>query len=124
MGAAVQALKFFEFAENISAAWIWTRIKRVGTSRKSLLQEELGYIEGGSQTLVNALVQAQSRERRRPHPPGKSPVGRVLVAGRRWSWEVAIVGDSKIKISPPTPSFRRFRRPWCRTMTPDLPPAA
>src|SRR5581483_4935495 len=51
-------LKFFEYADNISAAWIWTRIKRVGTSRKSLLQEELGYIEGGSQTLVQALTKA------------------------------------------------------------------
>ncbi|MEO1324903.1 MAG: NAD(P)/FAD-dependent oxidoreductase, partial [Pseudomonadota bacterium] len=49
-------LKFFEYADNISAAWIWTRVKRVGTSRKSLLQEELGYIEGGSQTLVDALL--------------------------------------------------------------------
>jgi protoporphyrinogen oxidase len=51
-------LKFFEYADNISAAWIWTRIKRIGTSRKSLLQEELGYIEGGSQTLVDALTKA------------------------------------------------------------------
>ena len=51
-------LKFFEYAENISAAWIWTRIKRVGTSRKSLFQEELGYIEGGTETLVHALARA------------------------------------------------------------------
>jgi protoporphyrinogen oxidase len=51
-------LKFFEYADNISAAWIWTRIKRVGTSRRSLLQEELGYIEGGSETLVRALTKA------------------------------------------------------------------
>jgi len=51
-------LKFFEYADNISAAWIWTRIKRLGTSRRSLLQEELGYIEGGSQTLVDALTRA------------------------------------------------------------------
>jgi protoporphyrinogen oxidase len=51
-------LKFFEFAGNLSAAWIWTRIKRVGTSRRSLFQEELGYIDGGSQTLVNALCAA------------------------------------------------------------------
>ena len=50
--------KFYEFAGNISAAWVWTRIKRVGTSRRSLFQEELGYIEGGSQTLVDALVSA------------------------------------------------------------------
>lgn len=51
-------LKFFEYADNISAAWIWTRIKRVGTSRRSLLQEELGYIQGGSGTLIAALVKA------------------------------------------------------------------
>jgi protoporphyrinogen oxidase len=48
--------KFYEYADNISAAWVWTRIKRVGGSRRSVFQEELGYIEGGSQTLVDALV--------------------------------------------------------------------
>jgi protoporphyrinogen oxidase len=51
-------LKFYEYADNISASWIWTRIKRLGRSRKSLMKEELGYIEGGSQTLVDALAQA------------------------------------------------------------------
>jgi protoporphyrinogen oxidase len=51
-------LKFFEYADNISAAWIWTRIKRVGTSRSSVFQERLGYIEGGSQALIDALVEA------------------------------------------------------------------
>src|SRR5271165_5620672 len=50
-------LKFHEYADNISASWIWTRIRRIGRSRRSLLQEELGYIEGGSQTLVDALMQ-------------------------------------------------------------------
>ncbi|HKN87387.1 MAG TPA: NAD(P)/FAD-dependent oxidoreductase [Nitrospiraceae bacterium] len=49
--------KFYEYADNISAAWIWTRIRRIGRSRKSMLQEELGYIEGGSITLVNALIE-------------------------------------------------------------------
>jgi len=51
-------LKFFEFADSVSAAWIWTRIKRIGTSRRSLMQEQLGYIDGGSETLVRALVEA------------------------------------------------------------------
>ena len=51
-------LKFFGYAENISAAWIWTRIKRIGRSRRSLMQEELGYIDGGTQTLVKALAAA------------------------------------------------------------------
>lgn len=50
-------LKFYEYADNVSAAWIWTRVKRIGRSRKSLFEEELGYIEGGSQTLVDRLVQ-------------------------------------------------------------------
>ena len=52
------ALKFHEYAEDVSAAWIWTRIRRLGRSRRSLRQEELGYLEGGSETLVAALVHA------------------------------------------------------------------
>jgi len=51
-------LKFHEYADNISAAWIWTRVKRVGRSRKSWFEEELGYIDGGSETLINALSAA------------------------------------------------------------------
>ena len=51
-------LKFYQYADNISAAWIWTRIRRLGRSRRSMMQEELGYIEGGSQTLVDALCSA------------------------------------------------------------------
>jgi len=46
------ALKFYDYKDNLSAAWIWTRIRRIGLSRKSLLQEQLGYIEGGSETLL------------------------------------------------------------------------
>lgn len=50
--------KFYEYSDNISAAWIWTRIRRIGRSRRSMMQEELGYIEGGTLTLVNALASA------------------------------------------------------------------
>lgn len=50
-------LKFFELADNVSAAWIWQRIKRLGNSRKSLFEEQLGYIEGGSEKLMNALAE-------------------------------------------------------------------
>ena len=49
--------KFYEYADDISAAWIWTRIRRIGRSRKSIFQEELGYLEGGSITLVDTLVE-------------------------------------------------------------------
>lgn len=47
-------LKFYEHAQGLSAAWIGTRIKRVALSRKSLFQEELGYLAGGSQVLLDA----------------------------------------------------------------------
>lgn len=50
--------KFYEYADDISAAWIWTRIRRIGRSRSSIMQEQLGYIDGGSQTLVDALVRS------------------------------------------------------------------
>ena len=54
-------LKFYELADNISAAWIWTRIKRVGASRRSLMQEELGYIDGGSKKLLSTRWSTESK---------------------------------------------------------------
>ncbi len=50
-------LKFFEHTEQLSAAWIGTRIKRVGLSRKNLMQETMGYLEGGSATILRAMEQ-------------------------------------------------------------------
>jgi protoporphyrinogen oxidase len=49
--------KFYEYADNISASWIWTRIRRIARSRRDMFHEELGYIEGGSLTLVDALIE-------------------------------------------------------------------
>jgi protoporphyrinogen oxidase len=49
-------LKFYHFTPNLSAAWIWSRLKRVGTSRKNLLQEEMGYLEGGSDTFLEKIA--------------------------------------------------------------------
>ena len=48
-------LKFHHFTPNLSAAWIWARLRRVGTSRKSIFQEEMGYLEGGSDTFLDAI---------------------------------------------------------------------
>ena len=48
--------KFHEYSQNLSAAWIWSRIRRIGRSRSSLLRERLGYLEGGSQALLDALA--------------------------------------------------------------------
>lgn len=49
-------LKFFEYASALSASWIGTRIKRVALSRRNLMQESLGYVEGGSDTVLTALA--------------------------------------------------------------------
>jgi protoporphyrinogen oxidase len=51
-------LKFHQYAEEISAAWVWSRIKRVGTSRRSMFHEQLGFLDGGAETLIRALVAA------------------------------------------------------------------
>ena len=74
-------LKFHEYADNISAAWIWTRVKRVGRSRKSLFKEELGYIDGGSQTLVDALCAAIKSLG--GHIRLSTPVEEIIVEGGR-----------------------------------------
>lgn len=51
-------LKFYDYTKNLSAAWIWSRIKRIGTSRYDLFREKLGYLDGGSTTLLHALKAA------------------------------------------------------------------
>ena len=48
-------LKLYEYSDQVSAAWIGTRIKRVALSRRSLMQETMGYLEGGSATLLRAM---------------------------------------------------------------------
>ena len=48
-------LKFYDYANTLSAAWIWSRIRRIGRSRYNLFREKLGYLEGGSDTLLGAL---------------------------------------------------------------------
>lgn len=69
-------LKFYEFSEQLSAAWLGTRIKRVALSRRSLLQESLGFIEGGSETLLQSLRAAIESRGGRIHL--RSPVQRVV----------------------------------------------
>ncbi len=48
-------LKFFEYKDSLSAAWLGTRIKRVALSRSSIFKERLGYLEGGSDVILDAI---------------------------------------------------------------------
>jgi len=50
-------IKFGDDHETVSAAWIWHRIHRIARSRKTLWgREELGYLELGSATVIDALL--------------------------------------------------------------------
>jgi protoporphyrinogen oxidase len=108
--------KFYEYQDNISASWIWTRIRRIGRSRKSLMQEELGYLEGGTETLVQAL--AAEIDRRGGKIVLGNPASRVLtVNGRVTGVETPngpIAADAVISTVP---------TPFVSRLIPDLPEA-
>lgn len=50
-------LKFGDKAGQVSAAWIWSRIKRVANSRKGFFKECYGFIEGGTKVFINAVAE-------------------------------------------------------------------
>ncbi len=77
----LQELKFYEYADEVSASWIATRIRRIGTSRKNLFQEQLGYIEGGSEALVEAIAADIRTRGGRIHL--KTPARRVVTVDGR-----------------------------------------
>ncbi len=69
--------KFYDYVGNLSAAWIWSRIRRIGRSRYNLFHEKLGYLEGGSETLLKgmtAAITSKGGELRL-----KSPVSKVVI---------------------------------------------
>ncbi|MDH2078400.1 NAD(P)/FAD-dependent oxidoreductase [Pseudomonas atacamensis] len=73
--------KFYEYTDNLSAAWIWSRIRRIGRSRYSLFREKLGYLDGGSETLLQAMkkdIESKGGEFRL-----SSPVTRVIMDGNK-----------------------------------------
>lgn len=107
-------LKFHELSDEVSASWIATRVKRVGTSRRSIFQEELGYIEGGTQTLVDALLEAIAAHGGRVHlshraQQVRTKAGKVtgVVAGGR-----EFIADAVISTVP---------TPHVPELVPDLP---
>ncbi|WP_047549161.1 NAD(P)/FAD-dependent oxidoreductase [Methylotenera sp. G11] len=76
--------KFYDYAGGLSAAWIWSRIRRIGRSRYSLFREKLGYLEGGSNTLLNAIrdaIVAKGGEIRLQAPVGKVVMQEGRVTG-------------------------------------------
>lgn len=77
----LMSLKFYQLQDEVSAAWIAARVQRVAHSRESLFKEKLGYIDGGSDTLIFALEDAIRQ--RGGHIYLSTPVEQVLVSGNR-----------------------------------------
>jgi protoporphyrinogen oxidase len=50
-------LKFDKLKDIVSAPWFWSRISKVAQSRKNIFKETLGFISGGSLTLLKTLQQ-------------------------------------------------------------------
>ena len=73
--------KFAEHAHEVSAAWIWARMVRLSRSRTSPWREELGYVEGGSQVVLEAL--ARDLERRGGRVERNAAVEAIVFDGGR-----------------------------------------
>jgi protoporphyrinogen oxidase len=73
--------KFADETDTISAAWIWSRIHRLASSRNRVFQEWLGFLEGGSDAFVEALVEAVSARGGRIHCA--SPIERLYFEDSR-----------------------------------------
>ncbi len=107
-------LKFHDYTPQLSAAWIWSRIRRIGRSRYSLFREKLGYIDGGSSTLMDALkaaIEAHGGEVRL-----RTPANRVEIT------------DGRVRGVQTTSGFEAFDKvvstiplPYVPSVMPDLP---
>jgi protoporphyrinogen oxidase len=106
--------KFYDYSTNLSAAWIWSRIRRIGRSRYSLFREKLGYLEGGSETLLLAMRGDIERHGGEIHL--KSPVNKVVIKeGKVHGVEVAGQVEAFEKVISTIPL------PYVPRLMPDLP---
>ncbi|WP_322404867.1 NAD(P)/FAD-dependent oxidoreductase [Massilia luteola] len=108
--------KFYDYSDNLSAAWIWSRIRRIGRSRYNLFKEKLGYMDGGSATLLEAM--RADIERHGGDLRLKTPVTKVVIE------------DGKVKGVEAGGAFEAFDKvistiplPYVPRVMPDLPAA-
>ena len=106
--------KFYEHTNNLSAAWIWSRIRRIGKSRYNLFKEKLGYLDGGSNTLLQALK--KDIESNGGKIVLSSPVSKVVINSKK------VIG---IEIEDKLQKFDKvictIPLPYIPSLIPDLP---
>lgn len=107
-------LKFYDYTSNLSAAWIWSRVRRIGTSRYDLFREKLGYLDGGSNTLLKGMkdaIEVGGGEFRL-----STPVQRVMIENGSVTGVVTSDGQEKFdKVVSTVPL------PYVPLIMPDLP---
>jgi protoporphyrinogen oxidase len=109
-------LKFYDYTHGLSAAWIWSRIRRIGRSRYDLFREKLGYLEGGSATLLHALslaIESRGGEIRLKTPVSRIELQDGRVAGVRLASGLEVF-DQVVSTAP---------LPYVPRLVPDLPAA-
>jgi protoporphyrinogen oxidase len=107
--------KFYYESENLSAAWIWSRVRRIGRSRYSLFREKLGYLDGGSATFLQAMrqdIEARGGEFRLSSAVSKVHMEQGRVTGVQ-------VGDSSVETYDKVIST--IPLPYVSRLMPDLP---
>jgi protoporphyrinogen oxidase len=106
--------KFYDYANQLSAAWIWSRIRRTGRSRYDLFREKLGYLEGGSELLLQALKEYIESNTGEIHL--KSPVSRVVIENEQ------VKGvESRGKLEKFDKVISTIPLPYLPKLMPDLP---
>ncbi|MFU8797105.1 MAG: NAD(P)/FAD-dependent oxidoreductase, partial [Gammaproteobacteria bacterium] len=106
--------KFYHHTTNLSAAWIWSRIRRIGRSRYDLFREKLGYLDGGSDTLLHALkqyIETHGGEIRLSTPVAKVVIEAGIVKGI----------ESNGNFEPFTTVISTIPLPYIPRLMPDLP---
>ena len=107
--------KFYEHSRELSAAWIWSRIRRIGRSRYDIFREKLGYLEGGSSTLLNAMktfIEHGGGEFHLKTPVTKVEINDGMVTGVHTDGE----------FHPFTTVVSTIPLPFIPSMIPNLPP--
>lgn len=90
-------IKFGEYHEQISAAWIWHRIHRVARSRtKPLSSNSYGYLEQGCHTLMQRMLEKLSASENFSLIPGRK-VPKILTENQKT--QGVILGDGGDTVS-------------------------